>query len=97
MTIRSRTAAGVALACLLASLPAAPAAAAPDPPLAPNPHSHGNMGYCSPYLGGGGLGVRPTINHILAKDGEALGYDSPGDLYSDRARSTTDRQCLPRR
>lgn len=79
---------------LLVAVPAASAAG--PPPLGPNDSSPHNMGFCSPYLGGGGLGVRPDINHLLAQYGELFGYANPGDLYRDRAASTTDRACLPR-
>jgi hypothetical protein len=72
------------------------AAAGPQGPLEPNDSSPRNMGYCARYLGGGGLGVRDDINRLLAKNGELFGYRNPGELYSARARSTDDRQCLPR-
>jgi hypothetical protein len=71
-------------------------AARPHGPLEPNDSSPHNMGYCARYLGGGGLGVRPDINKLLAKHGELFGYPNPGALYSARARSTDDRECLPR-
>ncbi len=85
-----------ATAAALALLGAAPAAASPDVPLQPNDNSPHNMGYCARFLGGGGVGVRPDINHLLAQHGERFGVSNPGELYSARARSTTDRACLPR-
>ena len=78
----------------VASAPAG--AAGPHGPLPPNDSSPHNMGYCARYLGGGGLGVRDDINKLLAESGELFGYRNPGALYSARARSTEDRQCLPR-
>ena len=83
----------IALACV-GSAPAA--AAGPHGPLPPNDASPHNMGYCARYLGGGGLGVRDDINRLLVTNGELFGYSSPGDLYRLRARSSEDRQCLPR-
>ena len=74
-----------------AAMPA-PAVASPTP--APNASAPNNMGYCAPLLAK--LGVRPMINHLLATNGEAFGYANPGDMSSDRARSRTDRACLPR-
>jgi hypothetical protein len=81
-------------ASLVASAPAA--AAGPHGPLPQNENSPHNMGYCARYLGGGGLGVRPTINKLLATSGELFGYANPGELYSVRARDAEDRACLPR-
>ena len=83
-------------ACVLAISGMPAAAAGPDGPLAPNDNSPHNMGYCARFLGGGGLGVRPDVNRLLASSSEMFGYRNPGDLYSDRARSTTDRSCLAR-
>jgi hypothetical protein len=91
-----RTTRAAALSVSLALLCAAPAAASPDVPLQPNDASPHNMGYCARFLGGGGVGVRPAINHLLAQQGELFGVSSPGELYSARARSTTDRACLAR-
>ena len=85
-----------AVAASLALLGAAPAAASPDVPLQPNDASPHNMGYCARFLGGGGVGVRPAINHMLAQHGERFGVSNPGELYRARARSTTDRACLAR-
>lgn len=70
----------------------------------PFPHEfHRNMGYCAPYLAQlrlpDGSAVRPFINHTirdLTSDGPFLGQTNVGDLYSDRARSEEDRNCLPR-
>jgi hypothetical protein len=85
------------VALALALVMSAPAAAAgPHGPLTPNDASPHNMGYCARYLGGGGLGVRDDINQLLAKNGELFGLSNPGELYSVRARSTEDRQCLAR-
>ena len=52
------------------------------------------MGYCARFLGGGGLGVRPMINKLLAEG--AFGYANAGELYSARARDSEDRACLER-
>ena len=70
----------------------------------PYPHEfHKNMGYCAPYLAQlelpNGDAVRPWINHLihdLTAAGVFEGQKNVGDLYSDRARSDTDRQCLAR-
>ena len=79
------------------ALSGAPAGAAgPHGPLSANENSPHNMGYCARYLGGGGLGVRDDINKLLTTNGELFGYQNPGELYRVRARSTEDRQCLPR-
>ncbi len=69
-------------------------AAGPHGPLQPNDNSPHNMGYCARHLGGGGLGVRPMINRLLASG--AFGYANPGELYSARARDSEDRACLQR-
>jgi hypothetical protein len=91
----SLSAAGLALVALV------PAAAAREP----FPHEfHRNMGYCAPFLAQerlpNGDPVRPFINHVIherTRDGALfLGQRNVGDLYSDRARSTTDTNCLPR-
>jgi hypothetical protein len=53
-----------------------------------------NMGYCSAQLaqqpGVGGLAptARAEVNQILRLYGEQLGIESPGALYSVRARMT---------
>lgn len=69
------------------------------------PHAfHNNMGYCAPFLAQlnlpNGDAVRPWINQLLrdltAGDASFEGQKNVGDLYSDRARSETDTQCLPR-
>jgi hypothetical protein len=70
----------------------------------PYPHEfHRNMGYCAPYLAQlrspNGDPVRPFINraiHELTRDGDFEGYKNVGGLYSARARSTDDQNCLPR-
>ena len=69
------------------------------------PHEfHHNMGYCAPFLARqrlpNGDPVRPFINHLIqdltAGDGTFEGQKNLGDLYSDRARSEEDQQCLAR-
>ncbi len=69
------------------------------------PHEfHHNMGYCAPFLAQqrlpSGDPVRPWINHLIqdltAGDASFEGQRNLGDLYSDRARSETDHQCVPR-
>ena len=71
----------------------------------PFPHDfHHNMGYCAPFLAQQRLPtgdpVRPWINHVVqdltAGDATFEGYENLGGLYSDRARSETDQQCVPR-
>jgi len=71
----------------------------------PFPHDfHHNMGYCAPFLAQQRLPtgdpVRPFINHLVqdltAGDASFEGQKNLGDLYSDRARSETDQQCVPR-
>jgi len=71
----------------------------------PFPHDfHHNMGYCAPFLAQQRLPtgdpVRPFINHLVrdltAGDASFDGQKNLGDLYSDRARSETDQQCVPR-
>lgn len=71
----------------------------------PYPHEfHQNMGYCAPFLAQQRLpdrsAVRPWINHLLhdftAGDLTFEGQTNVGDLYSDRARSDTDTQCVAR-
>lgn len=71
----------------------------------PYPHDfHRNMGYCAPFLAQqrlpDGSPVRPFINHLIqdltAGDGSFEGQRNLGDLYSDRARSETDQNCLAR-
>jgi hypothetical protein len=71
----------------------------------PYPHEfHNNMGYCAPYLAQldlpNGDAVRPFINHLIhdltAGDATFEGQKNVGDLYSDRARSETDQQCVAR-
>jgi hypothetical protein len=70
-----------------------------------HPHEfHRNMGYCAPFLAQqrlpDGSPVRPFVNHIIhdltAGDGTFEGQKNVGDLYSDRARSETDTNCLAR-
>jgi hypothetical protein len=71
----------------------------------PFPHEfHQNMGYCAPFLAQARLPngdpVRPFINHLLqdltAGDLTFEGQKNVGDLYSDRARSEEDQQCVAR-
>lgn len=69
----------------------------------PHEFKHNNMGYCAPYLAQlrlrDGSAVRPWINHLvrdLTAAGLFEGQKNIGDLYSDRARSETDQECLPR-
>lgn len=71
----------------------------------PFPHDfHHNMGYCAPFLAQldlpNGDPVRPFINHTIhdltAGDASFEGQKNVGDLYSDRARSETDTQCVAR-
>lgn len=96
-----RAALGAALVLALAVSGTATAAADREP----FPHDfHRNMGYCAPYLASlrlpDGSAVRPFINHTiqdLTRAGTFEGQENLGDLYSDRARSTDDQQCLPRR
>lgn len=94
--IRTACLASLAACGALLGGSASASGAEPHGPLTPNENSPHNMGYCARYLGGGGLGVRPEINKLLAENGEALGYRNAGALYSVRARSTEDRACLPR-
>lgn len=90
-----------ALAVLAAGLLAMPATVAAREPY---PHEfHRNMGYCAPFLAQlrlpTGEPVRPWINHTLhdlTAAGAFEGQKNVGDLYSDRARSETDTQCLAR-
>lgn len=87
---------------VLAALSVAPAAIA-DRDLYPHEFHH-NMGYCAPFLAQqrlpNGDPVRPWINHLIqdltAGDASFEGQRNLGDLYSDRARSETDHQCVPR-
>lgn len=84
-----------------AAVLAAPAAVAAREPY---PHDFNrNMGYCAPFLAQlrlpTGDPVRPWINHTLhdlTSAGLFEGQKNVGDLYSDRARSETDTQCLAR-
>jgi hypothetical protein len=71
----------------------------------PYPHEfHNNMGYCAPYLAQlrtpTGDPVRPFINHLIqdltAGDASFEGQKNVGDLYSDRARSQEDQECVQR-
>jgi hypothetical protein len=71
----------------------------------PFPHEfHNNMGYCAPFLAQldlpNGDPVRPFVNQLIhdLTQGDASfdGQKNVGDLYSDRARSETDRQCIAR-
>ncbi len=71
----------------------------------PFPHEfHHNMGYCAPYLAQlrlpDGSPVRPWINHLIhdltTQFGSFEGQKNVGDLYSDRARSETDQNCVAR-
>jgi hypothetical protein len=94
-----RSVAALTLGALVLAVP--PAAVAREP----FPHEfHHNMGYCAPYLAQlrlpNGDPVRPFINHTIqdmTRDGPFLGQENVGDLYSDRARSEEDTNCLPRR
>ncbi len=79
------------------------AAAAPAGAREPFPHEfHHNMGYCAPYLAQlrlpDGSPVRPWINHLIhdltSEFGSFEGQKNVGDLYSDRARSVTDQNCV---
>ncbi len=96
--MRIRPLAAIALG---AAMLAAPATAAAREPF-PHEFKH-NMGYCAPYLAQlrlpNGDAVRPFINHTihdLTRDGPFLGQKNVGDLYSDRARSDEDTNCLQR-
>lgn len=90
----------IALALTAGLVAVSPAAA----DRSPFPHSfHHNMGYCAPYLAAldlpDGSPVRPFINHTLrdlTSGGTFEGQRNVGDVYSDRARSDVDQQCLPR-
>ena len=71
----------------------------------PYPHEfHNNMGYCAPFLAQqrlpDGTAVRPWINNLIQQltrgDATFEGQENLGDLYSDRARSETDTNCLAR-
>lgn len=91
----------LALLVIGASLLAAPSAVTARDPF-PHEFRH-NMGYCAPYLAQlrqpDGSAVRPFINHTihdLTREGAFLGQKNVGDLYSDRARSEEDQNCLPR-
>jgi hypothetical protein len=96
--MRHRLFPGLVLATLLLAAPTAASAHEPFP------HEfHRNMGYCAPYLAQlrlpDGSAVRPFVNHTihdLTRDEPFLGQKNVGDLYSDRARSEEDRNCLPR-
>jgi hypothetical protein len=97
-TLRLRRLAAIGLG---AALLAAPATAAAREPF-PHEFKH-NMGYCAPFLAQlrlpSGDAVRPFINqtiHDLTRDGPFLGQKNVGDLYSDRARSEEDTNCLQR-
>lgn len=89
---------GLALTAGLLAMPAAASAREPYP------HEfHHNMGYCAPFLAQqrlpDGTQVRPWINHLLhdlTANGTFEGQKNVGDLYSDRARSDTDTNCLAR-
>jgi hypothetical protein len=91
----------LAASLLAAGVLAVPATAAAREPF---PHEfHHNMGYCAPFLAQlrlpDGSPVRPWINHLLhdlTSAGVFEGQKNVGDLYSDRARSETDTQCLAR-
>ena len=100
---RRRRLIGAVVACSAVLGLASEAPALADRP--PYPHEfHRNMGYCAPFLAQqrlpDGSPVRPFINHIIqdltAGDSAFEGQKNLGDLYSDRARSTTDQNCLPR-
>ena len=96
--MRHRLPAALLFAALVLAVPGAAAAREPFP------HEfHRNMGYCAPFLAQlrlpDGSAVRPFINHTihdLTRDGPFLGQTNVGDLYSDRARSEEDMNCLPR-
>ena len=70
----------------------------------PHEFKQNNMGYCAPYLAQqrlpNGDPVRPFVNHLIqdltAGDSSFEGSKNLGDLYSDRARSEDDQQCLAR-
>jgi len=51
-----------------------------------------NMGICSSFLGH--LQVRDDVNKLI--NAGVGGYDNPGELYKDRARDRSDKECLPR-
>jgi hypothetical protein len=98
---RALLAVAVTGGCLFAG-PAAQAERSPYP----HEFTQNNMGYCAPFLAQlrtpwDGSPVRPFINHTVQEatkgDGTFDGQRNLGDLYSDRARSETDRLCLPRR
>lgn len=95
-----RTLLTTAAALVTATALAAPAHADREP----FPHDfHHNMGYCAPFLAQlrlpDGGAVRPFINHVIQDltTGQTFeGQTTTGDLYSDRARSTTDMTCAAR-